>query len=130
MKVELWTRESPPCAYCEVSKKLLESKGISYINKVIGRDIDRDFAVNSTGQKTVPMVFVDDQMIGGFEQLRSYLLSKDLSQEEVMEECAYCGCQFSVKFEDDDDDVYFCPSCGQEFDEDDDYEEDEFDEYE
>ncbi len=47
-----------------------------------------------------------------------------------MEECAYCGCQFSVKFEDDDDDVYFCPSCGQEFDEDDDYEEDEFDEYE
>ena len=79
MKVELWTRENPPCGYCEVAKKLLDSKGISYINKVVGRDIDRDFAVNSTGQKTVPMVWIDGHMIGGFDQLRSFLLSKDLS---------------------------------------------------
>lgn len=79
MKIELWTRENPPCSYCEVAKKLLDSKGISYINKVVGRDIDRDFAVNSTGQKTVPMVWIDGHMIGGFDQLRSFLLSKDLS---------------------------------------------------
>ena len=79
MKVELWTRENPPCSYCEVAKKLLDSKGISYINRVVGRDTDKEFAVSSTGHKTVPMVWIDGRMIGGFNEWRSFLLSKDLS---------------------------------------------------
>tara|TARA_B100000683_G_scaffold277722_1_gene338304 strand:+ start:10034 stop:10174 length:141 start_codon:yes stop_codon:yes gene_type:complete len=44
-----------------------------------------------------------------------------------MEECTYCGCQFSVTFEDGDDEVIFCPACGTEMDE---YEEGEEDYYE
>ena len=43
-----------------------------------------------------------------------------------MEECSYCGCRFEVKFEDDDDEVIFCPACGTEMD---DYEEDEEEDY-
>tara|TARA_B100000287_G_scaffold435220_1_gene502477 strand:+ start:5669 stop:5911 length:243 start_codon:yes stop_codon:yes gene_type:complete len=80
MNVTLYTKESPPCNYCEAAKQLLDKKGIEYENLVIGRDIDRDRVIEENpGWRTVPMVFIDGQMIGGFRELESYVLSKDLT---------------------------------------------------
>ena len=80
MEVKLYTKEWPPCSYCEAAKALLKVKGIGYENLVIGKDIDRDQVLeDANGWKTVPMVFIDGKMIGGFVELQSFILSRDLS---------------------------------------------------
>lgn len=33
-------------------------------------------------------------------------------------ECAYCGTEFSIHFEREDDELVYCPSCGEQFSED------------
>lgn len=38
--------------------------------------------------------------------------------------CAYCDTEFMVEFENDDDELVYCPSCGEELPE---FEEDELD---
>tara|TARA_B100000925_G_C21851231_1_gene405867 strand:+ start:196 stop:438 length:243 start_codon:yes stop_codon:yes gene_type:complete len=80
MEIKLYTKESPPCSYCEAAKALLKVKGLEYENLVIGKDIDRDQVLeDANGWRTVPMVFIDGKMIGGFVELQSFILSRDLS---------------------------------------------------
>lgn len=46
-----------------------------------------------------------------------------------MDECDYCGSQFKIVFEDDDEEVQYCPSCGESIElEEDGEEEDYYDE--
>lgn len=42
--------------------------------------------------------------------------------------CAYCGTEFTIEFEKEDDELAYCPSCGEMIveDEDEDYEELDF----
>ena len=80
MSITIYTKEVPHCNYCEAAKNLLSNKGIEFENLVIGKDIDRDQVLEkANGWTTVPLVFVDGQMIGGFNELQSYIISKDLS---------------------------------------------------
>lgn len=46
-----------------------------------------------------------------------------------MEECNYCGCKFEVRFDDSDDGLFYCPSCGEDLWEDEDDDLDEEDNY-
>ena len=67
-KVTVYT--TPICPYCVRSKQLLSSKGIEY-DEV---DLSRDFALRQelmakTRHRTVPMIFIGDEFIGGFDQL-------------------------------------------------------------
>ncbi len=58
------------CPYCVRAKRLLENKGITYsevnVDKEPGK---REELVKKTGHKTIPMIFIDDQFIGGFSEL-------------------------------------------------------------
>lgn len=67
-KVTVYTKDY--CPYCVRAKRLLEKKGMPFeeIN-VEGRDDLRDWLVETTGQRTVPQVFVDDRSLGGFSDL-------------------------------------------------------------
>lgn len=67
-RVTVYTKDY--CPYCVRAKRLLEKKAIPFeeIN-VEGRDDLRDWLVETTGQRTVPQVFVDDRSLGGFSDL-------------------------------------------------------------
>lgn len=43
----------------------------------------------------------------------------------IEDRCPYCDTKFSVEFDGDDDELVFCPSCGEELPEEPDDEEDE-----
>ena len=64
-RVTLYTKSS--CPYCVRAKRLLERKGVAYDEvSVEGRDDLRTWLAETTGQKTVPQVFVGDRPLGGF----------------------------------------------------------------
>ncbi len=68
------------CPYCANAERLLQSKGVTEINKI---QIDTDPTLRmemmeKTGRRTVPQIYIDDQHIGGFDDLRALDLAGGL----------------------------------------------------
>lgn len=58
------------CTYCEKAKALLTIKGLNFTENKIGDDITReDFISLFPEQKTVPLIFINDERIGGYDNL-------------------------------------------------------------
>ncbi|OGQ06199.1 MAG: glutaredoxin 3 [Deltaproteobacteria bacterium RIFCSPLOWO2_01_44_7] len=58
------------CGYCKKAKALLEERGIAFEEiDVTDNDSMRDWLVKKTGFKTVPQIFIDEEPIGGYDQL-------------------------------------------------------------
>lgn len=59
------------CPYCMRAEQLLNSKGVTEINK-IRVDLDpqqRDIMMEKTGRRTVPQIYIGDTHVGGFDDL-------------------------------------------------------------
>jgi glutaredoxin 3 len=59
------------CPYCRAAKDLLTSKKAAYREIDVSDDEEFDALVKRTGWKTVPQIFIGDEMIGGFDELAS-----------------------------------------------------------
>ncbi len=70
LKILIYSKST--CMYCVRAKDLLDKKSIPYqvIDLSSNVDLHQKLAAK-TGQNTVPYVFVNDQFIGGFSQLKS-----------------------------------------------------------
>ena len=70
---------SKTCTYCFAAEKLLHSKGVKDIEKIM-TDIDanRDEMVQRTGRRTVPQIFIDDKHVGGYDDLQALNTSGQL----------------------------------------------------
>ena len=67
-KVEIYTTAS--CPYCLRAKALLKAKGVDYTEiSLEGKPDERQALVARTKMRTVPQIFIDDELIGGFDQL-------------------------------------------------------------
>lgn len=70
------------CPYCIRAKALLKSRGIQYEEiDVTGDPAARAWLVQATGRRTVPQIFIDDEPIGGFDDLRALDVSGELSRK-------------------------------------------------
>jgi glutaredoxin 3 len=59
------------CPYCVRAKALLHARGITYSEiDVTGDSAARAWLIEATGRRTVPQIFIDDEPIGGFHELR------------------------------------------------------------
>ena len=67
-KVKIYSKTY--CPYCDRAKALFKSKGVSY-DEVMLDDKDEEFAKlkQKTGLMTVPQIFINDQLVGGFSDL-------------------------------------------------------------
>ena len=66
------------CPFCVQAKQLLQNKGYSYSEFVLGEDIDReDFLANFPKVKTVPHIIIGNNQIGGYKQLVELLGESD-----------------------------------------------------
>jgi len=76
MKIEIYTKDK--CTYCIQAKKLIESKGWSYTENYID-DSTRDLLIEElttrigSTPRTVPQIFIDDQLIGGYTELVKWI---------------------------------------------------------
>lgn len=69
VKVEMYA--TAVCPYCVRAEQLLRRKGIEDITKV-RVDLDpvrRDEMIERTGLRTVPQIFINDEHIGGCDEL-------------------------------------------------------------
>lgn len=58
------------CWYCRKAKSLLDKRGIPFTEIDVGSDAAaRTWLVNTTGQRTVPQIFIGELSIGGFDEL-------------------------------------------------------------
>lgn len=70
------------CPYCINAERLLVAKGVSHIEK-IRVDIDPDKKqemMDKTGRRTVPQIFINQQHVGGFDDLRALDVAGDLDR--------------------------------------------------
>lgn len=60
------------CPYCQMAKELLESKGQEYIEIDVEREPDKhaEMLDRSEGRRTVPEIFINGRLIGGYAELR------------------------------------------------------------
>jgi glutaredoxin 3 len=69
------------CLYCWRTKRLLRRRGYTFeVIDVSGKDELHIWLVETTGSKTVPQVFVDERLVGGFEVIRTLDHSGDLDR--------------------------------------------------
>lgn len=67
-KVEVYTWTI--CPYCVRAKNLLKNKGVAFqeIN-IDGNDAEFEALKKRTGMKTVPQIFINDKLVGGYSDL-------------------------------------------------------------
>lgn len=70
-KVEIYTWTT--CPFCIRAKALLDRKGVEYTEYVLDGDESgrADMAQRANGRRSVPQIFIDDQHIGGCDDLHA-----------------------------------------------------------
>lgn len=72
MKVVIWSKNG--CTYCEKAKALLKSKEIAYEERNINTSWTKEQLLEAVpNARTVPQIFIDDELIGGFDDLAKKL---------------------------------------------------------
>ena len=72
MKAILWSKDA--CPFCVQAKSLLKARGIEFEERNISQDWTREQLLEAVPDaRTLPQIFLDDQHIGGFADLRSHL---------------------------------------------------------
>jgi glutaredoxin 3 len=72
MKAIIWSKD--PCPFCDQAKALLTQRGIAFEERRIGEGYTREQLLEAVPTaRTVPQIFLDDQHIGGFTELKAHL---------------------------------------------------------
>jgi glutaredoxin 3 len=72
MKAIVWSKDS--CPFCVQAKALLESRGIEYEERNVSQDWTREQLLEAVpNARTVPQIFLDEELVGGFTELRKKL---------------------------------------------------------
>jgi glutaredoxin len=70
-KAVIWSKYH--CPFCDQAKSLLKQKGIEFEERKIGDGYTREQLLESVPTaRTVPQIFIDDQLIGGFTELKKF----------------------------------------------------------
>jgi len=72
MKAVVWSKDS--CPFCLQAKALLESRGIKFEERNVSKDWTKEQLLAAVpNARTLPQIFLDDNYIGGFTELRRHL---------------------------------------------------------
>lgn len=69
------------CPYCIAAKQLLDAKNVTYQYTAVDNNPElRENIIERSGQRTVPQIWIGEQYIGGFTDLRKLALNGDLDR--------------------------------------------------
>ena len=72
MSAIVWSKYN--CPYCDQAKALLTQRGIKYEERKIGDGNTREELLEAVpNARTVPQIFLDGNLIGGFTELKKHL---------------------------------------------------------
>ena len=70
-KVEIYSRSN--CSYCDMAMNFFDSKGIKYeVYNADDPQIFNEMLERNPAARTVPQIFIDDDLIGGYTDPVSY----------------------------------------------------------
>ena len=68
IKVEIYSRSN--CSYCVMAMNFFDSKGIKYdVYSADDPKVFEEMLVRNPQARTVPQIFIDDKLIGGYTDL-------------------------------------------------------------
>ena len=71
-KAIVWSKDQ--CPYCDQAKALLKMKGIEFEERNVSHDWTREQLLEAVpNARTVPQIFLDEELVGGFNELRQRL---------------------------------------------------------
>lgn len=71
MRIDIYSKED--CPYCQFAKEYLEMNDRVYTTYMLGRDFNRDDVVKQfPTARSFPIVVIDNEYIGGFNELKQY----------------------------------------------------------
>jgi glutaredoxin 3 len=77
MDCVIYTKEN--CTWCVAAKEFLKNQRTSYEEIKIGEDITRDELLEKYPEaKTVPIIVIDNEWIGGYMELVEYFTSNGM----------------------------------------------------
>jgi glutaredoxin len=72
MRAIVWSKNA--CPYCDQAKNLLKLKGIEFEERNISKDYTKEQLLEAVPTaRTVPQIFLDGELIGGFTELKKHL---------------------------------------------------------
>ena len=72
MKAIVWSKNN--CPYCDQAKALLLARGIEFEERKIGNGFSKEDLLEAVpGARTVPQIFLDEELVGGFTELKQRL---------------------------------------------------------
>jgi glutaredoxin 3 len=72
MKAIIWSKYQ--CPYCDQAKALLTQKGYTIEERKIGDGYSKEELLEAVpSARSVPQIFLNDQLIGGFNELQKYI---------------------------------------------------------
>jgi glutaredoxin 3 len=72
MKAIVWSKDH--CPYCDQAKALLTQKGIEVEERNVSSNWTREQLLEAVPTaRTVPQIFLDDKLVGGFTELKKLL---------------------------------------------------------
>jgi glutaredoxin len=72
MKAIVWSKNA--CPFCDQAKNLLKSKGIEFEERNVQTEWTKEQLLEAVPTaRTLPQIFLDDEYIGGFTELRKHL---------------------------------------------------------
>lgn len=78
-KITIYTTDY--CPYCSRAKSLLQTKNLPFEEINLEHKPEELLALkNRTGWRTVPQIFIDDTLIGGYTELRELDKSGELAK--------------------------------------------------
>jgi glutaredoxin len=75
MKAIIWSRDN--CPYCVSAKTLLKQRGIEFEERKIGDGYTKEDLLEAVPTaQSVPQIFIDNEFVGGFKELRAKFLAE------------------------------------------------------
>jgi glutaredoxin len=72
MKAIVWSKDQ--CPYCDQAKALLKSRNIEFEERNVSHDWTREQLLEAVpNARSVPQIFLDETLVGGFNELRQRL---------------------------------------------------------
>ena len=82
MTMEIIIYSKPNCVYCDKSKALLKGLGLTYEEKMFGKDFKSpEELYEAVGKqvRTMPQIKIDNVLVGGYNQLVEHMADKGLT---------------------------------------------------
>lgn len=72
MKVVIWSKYQ--CSQCEQAKAFLGQRDIAFEERKIGDGYTKEDLLEAVpSARSVPQIFINDQLVGGFTELKKYI---------------------------------------------------------